>query len=199
MSSRLRAGEEEEDEEEVEEESAAASPPSFSSSSSSSAVPETLTAPHGGAGESSTATAAPSSSAAPSPSSPMSAAAAESAALLASSMLSLLKPSLSSLSDRLVELQEAQQMLVHTIGVQASEMTERANSDLANSRLVLDRLPAYAAKLARVRKAMAATEATVVRTMKGSEALRVKLEAKDRERAARRTADASGYSQVAAR
>lgn len=95
-------------------------------------------------------------------------------------------------------LQEAQQILVHTLGVQRAEISE-SNTDLANARSILARIPEYTAKVARLKRAMAAAEALVVKTEKGAAALRHKLEAKDRERAAKRSADASGYSSVSAR
>jgi len=55
------------------------------------------------------------------------------------------------------------------------------------------------AKLARIRKTMATAESTIVRVSHASAALRQRLEEKDRERAAKRVADASAFSSVASR
>ena len=57
----------------------------------------------------------------------------------------------------------------------------------------------YMAKLARIRKTMATAESTIVRVSHASAALRQRLEEKDRERAAKRVADASAFSSVASR
>jgi hypothetical protein len=57
----------------------------------------------------------------------------------------MIKPQLSGLSERLVELQEAQHMLVTTLGVQRAELTE-GNSDWATAKAVLDRIPGGCAR-----------------------------------------------------
>lgn len=59
---------------------------------------------------------------------------------LSTALLETIRPPLAAISGRLVELQEAQQMLVTTIGVQRAELTE-ANSDWATAKSVLDRIP----------------------------------------------------------
>ena len=90
-------------------------------------------------------------------------------------------------------------MLVHTVAVQSAEINERTNSDFVNARAVLERLPEYTAKVAKLRRSMAATEALIIKTERSAAALRTKLDEREGERAARRVADASGYSQVSAR
>lgn len=59
---------------------------------------------------------------------------------LSVALLETIRPPLAAISGRLVELQEAQQMLVTTLGVQRAELTE-ANSDWATAKSVLDRIP----------------------------------------------------------
>lgn len=89
-------------------------------------------------------------------------------------------------------------MMVHTLGVQRAEIGD-ANSDLTNARAVLARVPEYLAKVARIKRTMMAAESLIVKTEKSGAALRAKIEAKDRERAAKKAADATGYSSVSAR
>lgn len=66
---------------------------------------------------------------------------------LGAALLEALEPPLSSLSGRLVELQEAQRMLVTTMTVQRAELTE-GNSDWLAAKLVLDRIPGVCTRCA---------------------------------------------------
>jgi transcription elongation factor GreA-like protein len=110
----------------------------------------------------------------------------------------LLSPALSSITSRLVELQEAQHMLVTTVSVQRSEGIVGA-SDWTASRDICDAIPLYIAKLQKIKKTMATAQAMVQRTERASDNLRRKLEEREKERIAKRRADASGYSSVSAK
>jgi len=115
-----------------------------------------------------------------------------------------------------------QHMLMTTISVQGMELTE-GNSDWIAAKATFDKIPGalvqrysndqklkhvwlcffiavpaaeYITKVERLRRAMLAAETLAVKNLKASAALRSKVEEKDRARAAKRVADASGYSQV---
>ena len=117
---------------------------------------------------------------------------------LAAPLLSALAPTVQALTERLVELQEAQSMLVSTLNVQRSEFCD-SNSDWRVACSVFDKIPDYMARVARIRKTMAATQALAIRNERAAAALRGKLEARERSRQAKRSADASGYSSVVAK
>lgn len=114
---------------------------------------------------------------------------------LAEPLLALFAPAIESISTRLIELQEAQHLLITTANAQRADISE-GNSDWLNARAVLDRIPEYQAKVARLRKAMAATQALIVKTDKSSSAIRAKLEEKEAQKQLKRSADATGYSSV---
>lgn len=91
--------------------------------------------------EAATATTAPSEAIGPAGATDASAASARQPAhVLSGAILGTLRPQLESLSERLVELQEAQRMLVTTMTVQRAELTE-GNSDWLAAKSVLDRIP----------------------------------------------------------
>jgi hypothetical protein len=60
-------------------------------------------------------------------------------------------------------------------------------------------LPEYVAKVARLRRSMAAAEGVIVKAVGASAALRTRVEGRERERSAKRAADASAFSSLASR
>jgi hypothetical protein len=117
---------------------------------------------------------------------------------LSSALLRVLSPSLQSISTTLVELQESQQVLVSTISAKRAELVE-SSPEWREAQSVLERIPEYQAKIARIEKQKAATLALVAKVERGSVALRSKIEEREKERADRRGADAAGFAAVAER
>jgi len=119
-------------------------------------------------------------------------------AQLAGALLSVAQPPLKQLSDTLVELQEAQQVLVSTIAAKRAELLE-ASPEWREARALLERVPEYQAKLGRIAKTMAATQALTAKVERGSAGLRAKVEAEAAAKAERKNADAAGFAAVASR
>ena len=117
---------------------------------------------------------------------------------LASALRGLLLPPLSNLSATLVELQESQQVLVATISSKRADLLE-SSPEWREAQAVLQRVPEYTAKLARIAKQQAAVLALTAKLERGSAALRAKLEERDKDRAERRGADSAGFAAVADR
>jgi hypothetical protein len=90
-------------------------------------------------------------------------------------------------------------MLIHTIEVQRGELALENSAEWREARAVLDRVPEYAQKVRRMRQTMGQTQQLVAKVEKGSAALRAKIEDKDRERAAKKTADAAEFQKVVQR
>lgn len=88
-------------------------------------------------------------------------------------------------------------MLVHTITAQKAEIMDKSEEWKA-AQVVLDRLPEYQAKVARIKRMMASTQVLLAKVDKGSAALRSKVEDRDKERASKKTADVAGFSSVKA-
>ena len=129
---------------------------------------------------------------------PAAAAGPHPSAALASALSSVVSPSLHELSRMLVELQESQQVLVGTVAAKRAELAE-SSAEWRAAKAALDRIPEYQAKVARIAKTMAATNALTARVAKGSAALRARVEARDAATAERQTADASAFAAVASR
>lgn len=136
-------------------------------------------------------------SAPPPPSAPTSAN-AEAVSAVSGALLSVTLPSIRALSSTLVELQESQQVLVSTVAAKRSELLD-SSSDWRDARAALERLPEYSARVASIMKTQAATAALLARTEQSSIALRTKLEERDKERAAKKSADAAGFAAVASK
>ena len=117
---------------------------------------------------------------------------------LAAALSSLLLPSLSSLSATLVELQESQQVLVATIASTRADLIE-SSPEWREAQAVLQRIPEYQAKLARIAKQKAAVLALTARVERGAAALRAKVEERESARVERRGADSAGFAAVAER
>ena len=64
---------------------------------------------------------------------------------------------------------------------------------------ILERAPEYAAKAVRIKRALAATQALLAKVDRGAAALRARLEERDQDRAAKKSADAAAFGSVAAR
>jgi hypothetical protein len=116
--------------------------------------------------------------------------------VLASPLLSLILPPLSSLSTTLVELQESQQVLVSTVASKRADLVE-SSPEWREAQAVLQRIPEYQAKVARIVKQKAATLALAARVERGSAALRAKMEERESARVEQRGADAAGFAAVA--
>ena len=117
---------------------------------------------------------------------------------LAGSLLAVVQPSIHALSQRLLELQESQQALVETVARNKQGQLEASPEWLAAC-AILERAPEYTARAQRVKKTVAATQALLAKVERGAAALRQKLEERDAERAAKKTADAAAFGSVAAR
>ena len=98
-------------------------------------------------------------------------------------MAACAQPALEQASAALVELQESQQVLVQTLAANRAEL--------------LDRLPEYAEKVARIKKAQAATLALAEQTERGAAALSAKMEERERERAKKRGAVRDSFASLA--
>ena len=105
------------------------------------------------------------------------------------------QPALQAASTALVELQESQQVLVHTLASKRAELLECA--EWREARAVLDRLPEYAEKLARIKKAQAATLALAEQLERGAAALAARTDEREKERARKRGAVRDSFESVA--
>ena len=101
-------------------------------------------------------------------------------------------------AQRLLELQESQQALVETVARNKEGQLE-ASAEWLAACAILERAPEYVARAQRIKKTMAATQALVAKVDRGAAALRQRLEERDAERAAKKTADAAAFGSVAAR
>jgi hypothetical protein len=110
-------------------------------------------------------------------------------------MAACAQPALEQASAALVELQESQQVLVQTLAANRAELLESAA--WRDARAVLDRLPEYAEKVARIKKAQAATLALAEQTERGAAALSAKMEERERERAKKRGAVRDSFASLA--
>ena len=98
-------------------------------------------------------------------------------------------------SASLVELQESQQVLVHTLATKRAELLECA--EWRDARAVLDRLPEYAERLAGIRRAQLATLELAEKVERGAAALAARTEERERERARKRGAVRDSFEHVA--
>ena len=105
------------------------------------------------------------------------------------------QPALEQASAALVELQESQQALHATLAANRAELLDSAA--WRDARAVLDRLPEYQDRLARIRKVQAATLQLSEQTERGAAALAAKLEERERERARKRGAVRDSFANVA--
>lgn len=105
------------------------------------------------------------------------------------------QPALEQASAALVELQESQAVLTHALEANRTEFLESAA--LRDARAVLDRLPEYAERLARIKRAQMATLALAEQTERAAAALSAKLEERERERAKKRGAVRDSFANVA--
>ena len=105
------------------------------------------------------------------------------------------QPALQTASTALVELQESQQVLVHTLASKRAELLECA--EWREARAVLDRLPEYVEKLARIKKAQAATLALAEQLERGAAALAARTDEREKERARKRGAVRDSFESVA--
>jgi hypothetical protein len=117
------------------------------------------------------------------------------AASVTTVMAACAQPALEQASAALVELQESQQVLVQTLAANRAELLESAA--WRDARAVLDRLPEYAEKVARIKKAQAATLALAEQTERGAAALSAKMEERERERAKKRGAVRDSFASLA--
>lgn len=159
------------------------------------AAPESATAAsEGGAATSESATAAPESAAASAPSG--GGIEAGPPADLAAILFESIRGPLASVTDRLLEVQEAQKVAATSLAVQRAELS--SSEELAEAKAVLDRLPEYLQKVARLKRNMTAAEALVLKAHKNAAALRAKVEAAETARLNRRQAQANDFAKVTA-
>ena len=138
-------------------------------------------------------------------------------AQLAAALLSSFMPQVASLSSKLVELQEQQQIMVAAVGIYREELAN-GTEEWKQAKAVLERIPGllcslpkvpnrphpsvlcaeYQAKLARLHRTMAAGHAQLLKANKAAVALRVRLEERDAETRARRAAEQAAYQSVSA-
>jgi hypothetical protein len=114
---------------------------------------------------------------------------------IARAMHEIALPSLEQASAALVELQESQNVLVQALAANRAELLECGA--WRDARAVLDRLPEYQEKLARIKKTQAATLALAEQTERGAAALAAKVEERERERAKKRGAVRDSFAEVA--
>ena len=107
-------------------------------------------------------------------------------------LLDSLLPSLRDTNGRLLELQESQTVLLTGVSLASVELAA-GDADWRAARETLERVPAYTARVQRLRKDMAAASASLARTEKGAAALQARLGAKASERQARRQAERAAY------
>ena len=118
--------------------------------------------------------------------------AAAGAAALSGALLSVLLPAVSNMSSRLVDLQQAQHLLVASVNLNRQELAD-GNDEWKAAKAVLDRIPQYRDRLKLLRSNMAVVQSQLTRIEKGAVLLRSKLEDKAAERAARRAAERGEY------
>ena len=124
------------------------------------------------------------------------AAAGPPAEVLAGSLLSVVQPSIQQLSQRLLELQESQKLLVETVSRTRADLLE-GSAEWRAAAAVLDRVPEYVARAQRIRKTEVATTQLLAKVERGAAALRAKLEERDATRAQKKSADAAAFGSVA--
>jgi hypothetical protein len=117
---------------------------------------------------------------------------------LAGSLLAVVQPSIDALAQRLLELQESQAALVEAVARNKEGQLE-ASAEWLAACAILERAPEYTARAQRIKKTMQATQALVAKVERGAAALRQRLEERDAERAAKKTADAAAFGSVAQR
>ena len=117
---------------------------------------------------------------------------------LAGSLLAVVQPSIHALAQRLLELQESQAALVEAVARNKEGQLE-ASAEWLAACAILERAPEYTARAQRIKKTMQATQALVAKVERGAAALRQRLEERDAERAAKKTADAAAFGSVAQR
>ena len=120
---------------------------------------------------------------------------ASAADVISSTLNATAQPALEQASAALVELQESQQALHATLAANRAELLDCAA--WRDARAVLDRLPEYQERLARIRKVQAATLQLAEQTERGAAALAAKLEERERERARKRGAVRDSFANVA--
>ncbi len=104
-------------------------------------------------------------------------------------------PSIEHLSSRLLELQETQAALVDTVKRNNTDLIENS-TEWKEAKAILERIPEYVAKVARIRKTEIATQQLLAKIEKSAGALRTKLEDKEREKLNKSSQDAAAFGSV---